>query len=427
MKIGIDLSVLQSHHKYRGIGSVIVNFLNNLDEKDKKKYSFVFFVEEKDQDEAFEQLTLDGVKYETRILVNKKYAALPGPLNIIPKAFHKAQGFAQYYTGDPRLSRATLKDIDHFIQFDQNRKLPSGASRSNVLFLHDIIPYVMESDYLWSFKTARLNGRSFKGSVKFAFLRFQYVSRIKINARRADILLANSQHTKSDFVNHLGIPAKKIVVTPLGMNISTSKTADPQLSSYRSTMWGDVKTPLDALKKPYLLFVGGTDHRRKMTDLLAAFNNLRARGHDISMIISGDAVKGVKDIKNPVMKKYLEENTSYADDTHLIGYITNDQRDWLYQHALAFVFPSVYEGFGLPVLEAMSQGAPVITYNNTAIAEAAGDKALFATGPLDIIDHVETLLEKPSFRETISKEGRAHAEQFTWSKTKDGILRALKK
>jgi len=427
MKIGIDLSVLQSDHKFRGIGSVVINFINNLEAGDKKNNSFVFFVETKDEESAFDQLDLKDVSFETRYLVNKKYLQLPGKLNLLPKALYKAIGYVQYFTGDPRTSRTNLKDIDYFIQFDQNRKLPRKASRKGVLFLHDLIPYVLESDYLWSFKTARLNGRSFKGSVKFAFLRFQYISRIKISTRRARLLLANSEHTKSDFVKYLGVNPKKVHVALLGINLPDLKNVKkPAFQSFKSTMWGDVKQTIDPSKKPYLLFIGGTDHRRKMVDLLAAYNNLKARGHDVSLIISGDSVEGINDIKNPKMKKYMEDNTSYNDDIHLLGYITNDQRDWLYTNALAFVFPSVYEGFGLPVLEAMSQNAPVITYKNTAIAEVAGDKAIYANGFLEIIDEVERLINNPNYAAELTLKGKKHADNFTWTKTKDQILKALK-
>jgi len=427
MKIGIDLSVLQSDHKFRGIGSVVINFINNLEANDKKNNTFVFFIETKDEESAFDQLNLTDVSFETRYLVNKKYLQLPGKLNLLPKALYKAVGYIQYFTGDPRTSRSNLKDIDRFIQFDQNRKLPRKASRLGVLFLHDLIPYVLESDYLWSFTTARLNGRSFKGSVKFAFLRFQYISRIKISTRRARILLTNSKHTKSDFIKYLGVNPKKVHVALLGINLPESKTTDkPAFQSYKSTMWGDVKQSLDPSNKPYLLFIGGTDHRRKMVDLLAAYNNLKARGHDISLIISGDSVEGINDIKNPKMKKYMEDNTSYSDDIHLLGYISNDQRDWLYSNALAFVFPSVYEGFGLPVLEAMSHNAPVITYNNTAIAEVAGDKAIYANGFLEIIDEVENLIKNPTHTTEVTLKGYEHSHTFTWTKTKDKILKALK-
>ena len=112
MKIGIDLSVLQSDHKFRGIGSVIINFINNLESKDKKEHTFVFFVETKNENQAYDQLRLDNVRYEVRYLHNKDFVMLPGKLSLISKLFYKALGYIQYITGDPRISKNELKDID---------------------------------------------------------------------------------------------------------------------------------------------------------------------------------------------------------------------------------------------------------------------------------------------------------------------------
>jgi glycosyltransferase involved in cell wall biosynthesis len=336
-------------------------------------------------------------------------------------------GFVQYYTGDPRISRKSLKSIDRFIQFDQNRKLPRMAKKKAVLFLHDLIPYVMESDYLWTYSTARLNGRSRKGSVKFAFQRLQYAARLKISAGRARTLIANSKHTKKDFVKALKIKSQKIHIAHLGVNAPTTNldTSKPLFQDFTTTMWGVVKKEFDPSDKPYLFFTGGMDHRRKVVELLAAYNNLRARGIDISLIISGDTVEGIDDIRNTVIKSYLKNNLSYIDDIHLIGYADNKQRDWLYMHSLAFVFPSVYEGFGLPVLEAMNHGAPVITYNNTSISEVAGSKALYVTDFLGIVEQSTYLLHNPKQAAIIAQSGKKHASQYTWSQTKSAIIKSL--
>ncbi len=421
------MSVLQSDHRFRGIGSVVVNFINNLSESDKSEHSFVFFVEVKDEGKTYEQLKLDGLKYEVRYLHNKIYTTLPGQLAIVSKIFYKALGYIQYLTGDPRISTSDLSDIDRFIQFDQNRKLPRKAHERVALFLHDLIPYVLEADYLWSFKTARLHGKSFKGSVKSELLRFQYMSRLKINAKRARTLIANSEYTKKDFVKYLNLNPSKISVAQLGVNTvnEENEIAKPSFIEYRTTMWGTVTQEFDPQTKPFILFMGGTDFRRKMVDLLAAFNNIRARGFDVSLVLSGDSLEGIEDIKNPIMKSYIQNNTSYLSDIHLLGYVDNIQRDWLYKNTLAFIFPSVYEGFGLPVLEAMSHRAAVITYDNTAITEVAGKSVLYADSFLQIAEHVTAILDNPKSLEKIKQLGVARAQLFTWEKTKDKILKAL--
>jgi glycosyltransferase involved in cell wall biosynthesis len=125
------------------------------------------------------------------------------------------------------------------------------------------------------------------------------------------------------------------------------------------------------------------------------------------------------------MQKYLLDNPSYLDDIHLLGYASNQQRDWLYEHSLAFVFPSVYEGFGLPVLEAMQYGTPVITYKNSSIQEVAQSSAIYTYGTLGIADKAKELLNNAELRNTLSMKGLKQAAKFTWAKTKDSILTAL--
>lgn len=427
MKIGIDLSVLQSDHRFRGIGSVIINFINNLSEQERKANQFVFFVESENEELAYEKLDLRHMSYETRYIHNKSRVHLPGKLNLLLKVYYKTKGYIEYRIGDPRMSKAMLADIDRFMQFDQGRKLPPHAGKHTVLVLYDLIPYVLESDYLWSYKTARRNQRSIKGSIKLTLQRYQYISRIKINTRRARTLIAISKHTEKDFVKYLGADPKKIQLARLGINLPTQDESKnvPKFQEYKTTMWGSLKQDFNPSKKPFLLFMGGTDHRRKMIELLAAYNNLRARGIDISLVMAGDSLEGIDDIKNPAMKKYMEQNTSYRDDIKLLGYVSNVQRDWLYKNTTAFVFPSIYEGFGLPVLEAMVHGSPVITFKNTSIVEVAGTYALYANDYLDIVDRVEKLLSNPSYAATITKQGVTHAQQFTWEKTTKRILSAL--
>jgi len=430
MKIAIDLSVLQTEHRFRGIGSVVVNFVNHLSDKMKKENSFVFFVERKDEALAYEWLKLDGINFETRYLTTRHYSQLPGKLSLLTKLYYKIIGFIEYYTGDPRLSRKQLVDIDRYIQFHQSQKLPIGARKNTILILYDIIPYILEFDYLWSYSTARHHDGSYKNSLKCAFLRQQYISRIKINCRRAKTLIAISQHTKNDFVKYIGVNENKIKVVLLGVDHNNKYTEvkgqNLDLHAYKTTLWGSVKYRVDLTVKPFVLFIGGVDSRRRMIELLAAYNNLRARGTDLSLVLSGDTMDGLENIKNEQMKKYLRNNLSYSDDIHLMGYVTNDERDWLYRNALAFVFPSMYEGFGLPVLEAMSHSSPVITYKNTSIVEVGGESVLYVNGYAEIVDAIQKLIDNPSRGKALSKKGLARSSKFTWDKTVNTIIEILK-
>jgi glycosyltransferase involved in cell wall biosynthesis len=427
MRIAIDISVLQTDHRFRGIGSVAVNFINNISETSRKNDLFILFVNKINEDLAYSQLNLDKLNYEVRYLYNKTYFRWPGKLNLFAKAIHKAAGLIGYYTGDPRIAKNQLKDIDSFIQFDQNHKLPSKALKNTVIFMHDLIPYIMEPYYLWSYSTARLNGRSCKSSLKAAFKRKQYITKVRINCKRAQTIIAVSENTKADLIKYAGAKSNKINVVSLGASIDKKLPQDEKISlyDYETTAWGSTRSKINLTRKPFVLFVGGVDARRQIVELITAYNNLRARGVNLSLVLAGDCLDGLENIKNETLKKYLEDNTSYNNDIHLMGYITEEERNWLYSHALVFVFPSLYEGFGLPVLEAMGYGTPVITYKDTSIQEIGGDAAIYANNYASIAKSIQTVIDNPKLRQEISDKSLAQSRKFNWEKTTDQVINII--
>ncbi|MDB5179805.1 MAG: hypothetical protein JWN12_437 [Candidatus Saccharibacteria bacterium] len=428
MNIGIDLTPLQTHHKFRGIGAVIINFINNLSDEDKSTNHFVLFLFERYEDEALNLLNFSGVSHEIRYTREPKYIMLPGRLRLLSKVFYKLRGLFEYAFGDPRIKGSQLKGVNRYIQFDQNQKLPRGAKRIAVLFLHDLIPYILESDYLKKYSTARAGGASRKSALKSAVKRYQYFYKVKINTMRARHMIANSEYTKKDFIKYTHASAKRVFVAYLGVTVSEDKiTSNPGFTDHQTTLWGTVKRPLDLTRKPFILYIGGTDSRRRMVDLIAAFYNLRARGEEISLVMAGDEMAGIASIKNPELQSYLKNNPSYLDDMHQLGFVDETQKRWLYEHSLAFVFPSSYEGFGLPIIEAMAYGSPVITYKNTAIEEIAKDKVLYARDFLGISHEVERLFSDRKLANELSREGIPYARKFTWDQTVKDVFKVLHK
>jgi glycosyltransferase involved in cell wall biosynthesis len=430
MKIAIDLSVLQTGHRMRGVGAVLINFINFLPESEKKEHEFIFFLNEDGAKDALSILKLDGIAFTVEYLQPRKTLKLklPGKLNLFVKGLNALSGMLEFYTGDSRIPTEKLKDIDRFIQFDQSQRLPKGSSRHTSLVLYDIIPYVMEKDYLLSYSTARSRGRRRRSALKHAFHRWQYITRLRINCRRAKHLLAISEYTKKDFITYADANKNKISVCYLGADSSAlvKPSKNLEFKAYKTTSWGPSPQPVDLNEKPFLLFMGGVDQRRKLIELLAAFNNLQARGVDIALVLAGDTLYGATEVPNGEVQTYLKHNASYLDNTHFLGYVSDEQRAWLYEHALAYVYPSVYEGFGLPVLEAMQHGTPVITYNNTSIAEVAGSAALFAANFQDIADQTMKLLHDSKLSASLAKKGTRQVSQFTWSSTSSAIMEIVK-
>lgn len=421
MRIAIDLSPLQSGHRMRGVGSVIINFINNISDSDKKKHTFVFYVIDKQNDkygDPLEAIDTEGLSFEVKLGQEKQQAAT----GRLQRLVGKLGKFISIYSNDSSLD--TIGDVDVFLQFDQLDSLPRSRKVKKALVMYDLIPYILEHDYLWSYKTARHMGYSRKASLKCEVRRYLYLHKIKVNARRADYLLAISKYTKDDLLKYTKVKQEKIKVTPLGITPknTANSSAHQTYQRYLETSWGYLpKSYHLPEEQDFLLFVGGADHRRKLDHLVTAFNHLRAEGRDIKLILAGDIMQGPLNIPTMDIQTALSKS-SYLDDIVFMGFVPEPVRESLYARALAFVYPSMYEGFGLPVLEAMNHQTPVITYKNTSIAEVAGDAALYASDYNGIVEHVENLMSDAKLREKYAKLGKKQADKFSWSATSKKIL-----
>lgn len=425
MKIGLDLSVIQTPHRMRGIGATALNFVKNIPGSHKRKHTFVLYLYEEGLNDALALLDLTGLTYEIRHIQTEKKLRLNIPRKLArgETVLNHMRNSLYSHTGDPRIQNGS--DLDAFLQFDQMQSLPNLRAKTGVI-LYDLIPFVMETDYLWRYKTARKNLKSRKGSLRLAFLRKKYISKAKAVAKKADVLFAISQHTKNDFVRYAKIKASKITVAHLGINkVSPSNhKEDVSFEQFRENSWGSFPQPINLKEKPFLLFVGGADPRRKLIDLVAAYNNLKAQGNDIRLVFAGDTMRGASSSPVLATQQYIT-SSSYLTDIAFLGFVTDEQREWLYAHALAFVYPSVYEGFGLPILEAMQYGTPVITYNNTSIHEIAGDAAIYAHDALSIKKAVHTLISEPAAVKQYAKAGKKQAVKYSWENTSQRILDEL--
>jgi glycosyltransferase involved in cell wall biosynthesis len=428
MKIGIDLSSLQGPHRMRGIGYTLIHLINTMPTSERKKHAFVFYLYPEKSDEALAILDLTNMTYEVRHLRPKRRITkrFPGKLRLVVGALNQVLDLRDLYSGDSRITN--LAEVEYFLQTDQSQSLPKGRHLKKGLILYDVIPYALENDYLWSYKTARKKGFPRKSALRVGVRRRMYGRKLKVNARRADQLFAISKQTKTDFIAYLSVPAKKITVTPLGVTLPDDHTqADtPQLQRYEHTSWGYIQRPFTLdLETPFLLFVGGADRRRKLQDLVTAFNHLRAQGHKLQLVLSGDSMQGPNNISTEEIQDALKRS-SYLDDIVFLGFASDAERDWLYRHALAFVFPSRYEGFGLPVLEAMAHHCLVISYRNGATVEVAGDAPFYVNNAEELVDTVKEVLSLNAAQAKRARAtGLAQAEQYRWTDTTTRIMHLI--
>lgn len=224
------------------------------------------------------------------------------------------------------------------------------------------------------------------------------------SARKASRIIAVSASTKKDVVSLLGVDAVRVEVIHEAAD-DTFRPQDPEEALYRmSAKYG--------LKGPYVLYLGTLEPRKNITVLLHAYawciqrNSIRHR-----LVIAGRKGWKYKEIFELVDKLYL------GDHTDFLGYVEGADLTDLYSAASLFVFPSLYEGFGLPVLEAMRCGTPVITTSISSLPEVAGDAALYIDprDPGQLAETMEAVLSDDILRKELRERGLEQSEKFCWT------------
>tara|TARA_B100001245_G_scaffold77509_2_gene55120 strand:- start:2438 stop:3739 length:1302 start_codon:yes stop_codon:yes gene_type:complete len=422
--IGIDLTPIQGPHRMRGVGATVINVLRSIPDEFKQKHHYVFYCHEDSHAEALELIHASTFPNTTVRSVEprdlNRYHSIKTPRGLLQLPARILERVQDRIEGDHRIK--DIVDLDIFLQFEQDIVPPRGVK--TVMIGYDLIPYVLESDYLWSYKTARQNHRySILASVKAYIKRRFYRNNLRACVKRARKVIAISHQTKSDFVRYLKVSDSKITVSYLGINKSSLKSL-PKPDSvirYIHSSWGDIPVETSLPAKPFLLFVGGADPRRKLTDLVAVYNLLKAQGRDIALVLAGDTMLGFSSVPNMPLQQALL-NSSYPEDIYMLGFVDEDTREWLYKNAIAFVYPSRYEGFGLPILEAMQYGTPVITYKNSSIQEIAKDSALYAHDDKTLFEQVKSLSENIDLTKKYRTEGAKLAKDYAWEKTSSDIM-----
>lgn len=224
-------------------------------------------------------------------------------------------------------------------------------------------------------------------------------------AWRARKVITISAFSAQDIMALYGLPADRIAVIPNGVSGEFWPDRQPE---GRRLLQQRFRLPAER----YLLFVGGADHRKNHTALLRAYAARSAQLHGYCLVMVGGAVHRTGNIPATAARLGI------ADRVVCTGHLPLVDLRLLYSHAEVFVFPSLYEGFGMPVLEAMACGAPVITSNTTSLPEVAGDAALLVNpnDPEELGNAIMRLLTDQTLRESLRVRGRERAKRFTWER-----------
>jgi len=234
-------------------------------------------------------------------------------------------------------------------------------------------------------------------------------------ARRADCIIANSEFTKQQIVEHLGISPSKVVVAYLGVSDHFSPLDREQATRRVSTLLG--------LKRPYILFVGNLKPHKNVKTLIHAFAQISAhQDFNHQLVILGDDRKW----KSGLVREC--EKLGIGDRVSFVPQVSYEDLPWVYGAAEILVMPSLLEGFGLPVLEAMACGTPVVCSRVASLPEVAGDAAEYFEPPSvdDLAAAMERVLRSGQLQETMRLKGLERARLFSWEECARRHSRAYK-
>jgi glycosyltransferase involved in cell wall biosynthesis len=301
-----------------------------------------------------------------------------------------------------KLDSNTIQDIASsekadIIHFFYNWSFPFRKKAPSILTVHDVIPFTF---------------REAMGLFRNIFL---YKPGIRKACRLNDIIATVSDYSKRDIAEKVGVPVEKIKVVPNGLREANPK--DPSLEIELKNRF--------AINEKYVLNVGGIHERKNIVKLIHAFAGLvNHRGYSGKLLITGN-VSGAPYQRK--MKKICDASvreTGMENRIVFTGYVSEQELDSLFRMAGLLIYPSLYEGFGIPILEAMKMGLPVITSNISAMPEVAGGAA-YLVDPNSIEDMTSAMsevLQNRILREEMIEKGLELVHPYTWKNVSERYL-----
>jgi glycosyltransferase involved in cell wall biosynthesis len=359
--MNIGIEITKAHHKDGGFGVYPRKLIENLLKIDNENLYIVF------TSKILEEL--DGFSNCRQVLVPSS----DGIFNFLKLYFSFKKIIKKYdinilhllslygIHGSPHLTISTVFDLRHLVVSELNER------KFGKIIYKYWLPYLLKNSYHF---------------------------------------IAISKETKKAMNSYLGIPNEKITVTYLGHEIDIQNFSE---------------TKKIGIQEKYFLWVGMITKRKNLEILYNGLEKFKKKHQGYKLIIAGKFSNATIESSHKKMIHQLKMD----EDVIFTGYIPDSELHSLYKEAAAFIFPSIYEGFGIPIIEAMALGTPVITtIDGGATKEVAGDAALFfhRYDAADLAKRMEQIISDESIRERLIIKGKKRSELFTWKETAELTL-----
>ncbi len=360
MKIGIDARFYGP--KQTGPGRYVQKLVEGLEKNDKRNQYLIFLRKENwneyvPQNPNFKKALADYPWYGIKEQV------------LMPFKIHQSK-----------------VDLMHFPHFN----IPIFCTRPFVITIHDLI--------LKRFPTRRA---STLGPVKYWLKNMAYNMVISLAAKRAKKIIAISEFTKKDILKYFKVNPEKMEMIYEGVSDFSVKDSEGIDKEIILDKYG--------IKKPYILYVGNSYPHKNLNRLILAFDKLRKEKKDLNLVLAG---------RKEYFYNRLEKEYGNFKNVIFTDFVLDEDLPILYQNAELYVFPSLCEGFGLPPLEAMPHGLPVVSSNSSCLPEVLGKAAIYFD-PYNIDDMTNKLrqvLNKKELKEELIQEGKKQIGKYSWDK-----------
>ena len=231
---------------------------------------------------------------------------------------------------------------------------------------------------------------------------------LKSSVRMAKAVIVPTEFVKEDVVKYVPTNARKVFVT--------YEASEPLISQTEKLV--------DGVSAPFILYVGSAFPHKNLESLVSALEKMRQNNPEISLVLAGKKEQYYKKLES-----WTGKNPALKNKVIFSGFVDDAELKWLYEHAEAYIFPSLSEGFGLPGLEAMVHGCPVVSSNATCLPEVYGDAAHYfdPTNIEDMAEKISEVLSDKKLRDNLIKKGYKQAAKYSWQKTAQQTLDVYKK